>query len=899
MPIDHLCYMQPLKPKKSKAKRPRTINETVINCDEDPDFEEQTASSALKYIFYDFECIQETGIHVPNLCIAYIVCSICWENPIGEGCSFCGDQRRHVFEGRETLSLFCRWLFNGDHQKSICIAHNAQAYDLMFVRQFVHREGIKIENLIMNGAKIMSMEVCSLKFIDSLNFIPLPLSRFPKTFGISELKKGYFPHFFNTWANQDYIGKIPDASFYGPDSMTETQRADFFKWYAQQQDVTFDFRQEIIAYCDSDVDILTKCCGAFRNLFLQATGLEPFEKPITIASACNQVFRTKFLEPKTIGIVPPGGYRVKEKQSIRARQWLAWVEHEQQIPLQTVDHGGEFKIGPYRVDGIHGQTVYEFKGCVFHACPAHFPNDSTRSPLTGLSMREIRDRDLKREQFIRDHGYEMITKWECEFLQEIRESTPLQIFLASLDLQEPLEPRDAFFGGRTNATCLYREVQEDEKIFYADITSLYPWTNKYKRYPIGHPQIITRDFQALTSYEGLVKCTILPPTRLFHPVLPYRAQGKLMFPLCRICAETLNQTDCCHSDHERQMTGTWVIFEVLKALELGYEIQTIYEIWHYPETAEYDPLTKSGGLFTGYIDTFLQIKQEASGWPKDCVSPQDQEAYIRNYYEKEGVLLGKDRIEKNEGLRTLSKLMLNSFWGKFGQRSNMPRTKHLMSPSEYFELLQDASLIIRDINYVGNSDDSILVQYVKKAEFEESLPNTNVVLAAYTTAHARLKLYSYLEPLQKSVLYYDTDSIIYVYAPGRHRIPLGEFLGDMKDELDGDSIQTFVSGGPKNYAYLTKGGSTCTKIRGITLNHRACKILNFDTLKKMVSNHDFNSTVSVYNPHKISRRKDTIITLPEKKDYRLVYSKRRILGNGYDTVPYGYQLYDNERESVF
>jgi len=47
------------------------------------------------------------------------------------------------------------------------------------------------------------------------------LSAFPKTFGITELKKGHFPHFFNTTANWDYEGPLPDMEYYGPDSLKE------------------------------------------------------------------------------------------------------------------------------------------------------------------------------------------------------------------------------------------------------------------------------------------------------------------------------------------------------------------------------------------------------------------------------------------------------------------------------------------------------------------------------------------------------------------------------------------------------------------------------------------------------------------------------------------------------
>jgi hypothetical protein len=43
----------------------------------------------------------------------------------------------------------------------------------------------------------------------------------------------------------------------------------------------------------------------------------------------------------------------------------------------------------------------------------------------------------------------------------------------------------------------------------------------------------------------------------------------------------------------------------------------------------------------------------------------DRWNYIRDYHEKEGILLDYNNI-KNPGLRALAKLMLNSFWGKFG-----------------------------------------------------------------------------------------------------------------------------------------------------------------------------------------------------------------------------------------
>ena len=62
---------------------------------------------------------------------------------------------------------------------------------------------------------------------------------------------------------------------------------------------------------------------------------------------------------------------------------------------------------------------------------------------------------------------------------------------------------------------------------------------------------------------------------------------------------------------------------------------------------------------------------------------------------------------------------------------------------------------------------------------------------------ARLKLYSYHHKLQKQVLYYDTDSVIYQWKEGQTEIETGDFLGQMTDELKGDTIVEFVSGGAK------------------------------------------------------------------------------------------------------
>lgn len=154
--------------------------------------------------------------------------------------------------------------------------------------------------------------------------------------------------------------------------------------------------------------------------------------------------------------------------------------------------------------------------------------------------------------------------------------------------------------------------------------------------------------------------------------------------------------------------------------------------------------------------------------------------------------------------------MLNSFWGKFGERQNKPRTETITSPSQLFTLLFHSH---------KNEDEDVL-EAVSTDLDDNVVPSdkTNIFLAAFTTAWARLRLYEALDVLQQQVLYYDTDSVIYRWKPGRPSIPIGDFLGEMTDELEGDVITEFISGGAKNYGYKTRGGKTECKVRGFTLN---------------------------------------------------------------------------------
>ena len=269
-------------------------------------------------LFFDFESTQEHGIHHPNLCVVH-------------------DEEREVglFQGKDTVKEFCEWLLTKEHQDCIVVAHNFQGYDGYFITKYLIQNAIKYE-FILRGAKILSMTIpmFNIKFIDSLNFIPMSLAKFPKTFGETELCKGYFPHLFNKEENWNYVGPIPCQNDYGVNFMKPEERKAFQTWHKEQveSNYLYDFQKEIVKYCRSDVDIMRKCCLLFREMLRKETHIDPFGKSLTIASYCHEVYRTNFLKEDTIAIFTHDR-QLKTKQSNMAVKWLSYVMEKEDIHI--------------------------------------------------------------------------------------------------------------------------------------------------------------------------------------------------------------------------------------------------------------------------------------------------------------------------------------------------------------------------------------------------------------------------------------------------------------------------------------------------------------------------------------------------------------------------------------
>ena len=235
------------------------------------------------------------------------------DGPCPDTCGF----REVTFEGVDTTQKFTAWLFNQRYQHFKVVAHNMKGYDGYFLLEYLIDHSIRPEKINYNGSKIMYMSVergLHMQVIDSLNFLPMKLSKLPEAFGLEELKKGWCPHHFNTRENQNYLGPYLEAKYYSHNFMGEEERQKLLAWLKERKDDLFDFRKEMLAYCRSDVDILRQACLRFRELLMGAIGkqveilnkknkkemkwvgaADPFDS-VTIASICMNMFRTKFIE---------------------------------------------------------------------------------------------------------------------------------------------------------------------------------------------------------------------------------------------------------------------------------------------------------------------------------------------------------------------------------------------------------------------------------------------------------------------------------------------------------------------------------------------------------------------------------------------------------------------------
>lgn len=228
-------------------------------------------------------------------------------------------------------------------------------------------------------------------------------------------------------------------------------------------------------------------------------------------------------------------------------------------------------------------------------------------------------------------------------------------------------------------------------------------------------------------------------------------------------------------------------------------------------------------------------------------------------------------------------------------RQDKIKKEFVKSSNHLLNLMTNPSFEVN--SFFGLSDDSLLVSYKNRIDCLEQKPKVNVVVAAYTTALARIHLYGYLEELQTRCLYYDTDSVIYTCKENEHPLPLGDYLGDLTDELVDDYgknsyISEFVCTSEKSYSYIVKTpngpDAVICKVKGITLKHESATKVNFESMKNLILN-DQNGCIDLTKDSILRSVDSKIYTALQQYKFKVNASKRIKIGEDkLETRPYGF-----------
>lgn len=302
--------------------------------------------------------------------------------------------------------------------------------------------------------------------------------------------------------------------------------------------------------------------------------------------------------------------------------------------------------------------------------------------------------------------------------------------------------RKSYLGG---ATDYYKAYGKD--LYYYDVNSLYPYA-MLKPMPLNliktHKNMDwIKNNSDFDKFFGFVKCKIITPKNILKPILPFKYQGKTIFPI-------------------GSWTATYFSEEIKEAMKLGYKFEFL-------EGYEFDKYH----LFNTYVHDFYEQKKIAKGAQRFICK-----LHLNSLY---GIMGRKQELIRTINVRKdeLYKYAITSI------------IHSIISVNEDIYVLLISDNLNNDIlNQLNIKLNSEYKSYQNKI-------NSNVAIASAVTAYARIHMIPF--KLNTDCYYSDTDSIFTKTKLNHEQI--GRDLGLMKDELKGKLIKEAYFLGIKQYGY--------------------------------------------------------------------------------------------------
>lgn len=765
----------------------------------------------------------------------------------------------------EQVPLFYDFLTEQCLTDCIFFAHNSGKYDSILLEAGMFSKHGVLPQKITRGSKIMSMtyESNHLTISDSLCFIPSSLRSMSANFDIQELRKGYFPHKIMTTAYMDQsrrsnwlVPKPPasafESSFPWNDQEAKTELNTFLEQF-YQDDSLWDIRKDAIEYCISDTVLLGKTLIKFRENTMELTDPIPRAEGIrfqrfdpllyvTLPSAVMAFYRSQVMPADTFSVIHR--YSALCRKEAVQMTLFHYSERIEDIEWWPVING-------VQLTAKIGNDYIWYVPCYDWGCP-HCFSGSYRNVRTGVSMSSCYSLFKYTESQLANilENQSLIICMEHRW-KEIQSKNNLDTIRTKYDHLIPIDPRDAYKGGCTE---MYKLIVPHEFII-ADFVSQYP-TMMYGEcshpvnqrtiewpMPVGRCNIIK--FPAVTILDrldkcGIIKCCVLPPRQLYAPFLGHKVPSflgnqiyEVIYGLCRTCMEERHCHDCHHSDEERQFIGTWTLHEIYYAIELGYQITFITELWEYEG--------KTNTLFREFITPFVVSKILSKR--KGIVNEQNEFTEIglqvKRYIEElTGNECTPNQFQDKPALRTISKLMMNSFYGKWGQRSVWSQTTRAFNNEEGWKIFtklitrNDIQINDFDLFHCPDRNETVLTAHY---ELNYSVSTGDAKkqdhIASYITAYGRQYLHMMVHHSGMDAMYTDTDSLVMIK---RNVIPFepGLRLGDFELEVSNGCL--WVATGRKQYCYKLANDKVVVKQKGVSLNSSMKSIFTPENFFQMI-----------------------------------------------------------------
>ena len=199
-----------------------------------------------------------------------------------------------IYFGDDCLERFLDFMTLSNLGRNICVAHNASGYDSrLLLETIIHQFGNTVDKkakFICRGTKFMQLKWGDTIFLDSLLHLPGSLAGLAKSFNLT-MRKGYFPHLFNSTDNYDYNSTLPDKKYFDLTFMAKTKKDvdEFNNWYdVRKEQGPWNFQEELIAYCKDDVKILSEIMMQFHTTIINDFGGESPWFSTTAPAFCHK-----------------------------------------------------------------------------------------------------------------------------------------------------------------------------------------------------------------------------------------------------------------------------------------------------------------------------------------------------------------------------------------------------------------------------------------------------------------------------------------------------------------------------------------------------------------------------------------------------------------------------------